>query len=240
MQSTNTKLMVLAGGFGTRLATVVADVPKPLAPVNNKPFLYYIIESYREQGINNFIFLIHHMADKMKTFIAQESENGVLKNAGVEIVEEHIPLGTGGAVANAVEELNINSDFLVTNADTWLNNGVKQLLNAENPVIAAISVEDVSRYGALQIEEKRIVSFLEKSPEKIKGNINAGLYYLKPEYFRGKNNKAFSMETDLFPELVKEKKLNVEIIESEFIDIGIPEDYYRFCQWIENKKENKL
>lgn len=240
MQITNKKLLILAGGFGTRLAKVVNDVPKPLAPVNNKPFLYYIIESYRAQGIHDFVFLIHHMADKMKAFVAEEVQNGILKGAKTALVEEHTPMGTGGAVSNAVHELKLEENFLVTNADTWLNNGVQQLLSAEAPVIASIHVEDVSRYGALQISNNKIVSFLEKSPDRLSGNINAGLYYLKPSYFYEFGNRAFSMETDLFPLLAKDHELNVQTIQSEFIDIGIPEDYFRFCQWIESNKENKL
>lgn len=240
MQFTNKKLLILAGGFGTRLAKVVNDVPKPLAPVNHKPFLYYIIESYRMQGINDFVFLIHHMADKMKAFVAEEQQNGILKGAKTALVEEYTPMGTGGAVSNAVHELKLEENFLVTNADTWLNNGVQELIDSECPVIASIKVTDVSRYGALQTEGNKIISFLEKSPVSVPGYINAGLYHLPPAYFYEFGNKPFSMETDLFPLLAKDRKLNVKTIQSEFIDIGIPEDYYRFCQWIESNKENQL
>jgi len=233
-------MMLLAGGFGTRLAQVVADVPKPLAPVNGTPFLYYVLESFVQQGVNDYIFLLHHMAEKMVDFVVKEHESGILENCTVRFVREETPLGTGGSVANAVGELKLDSGFFVSNADTWLNAGIEELYNASETSIGVVKVKDVSRYGKVNLNGNSIQSFEEKTPNAGEGFINAGLYYFKPQVFAQIKETAFSMETFIFPKLVKEGKLFGKEINSDFIDIGIPEDYYRFCKWIESNKKEKL
>ncbi len=225
----NKTILILAGGFGTRLSKVVADVPKPLAPVNGKPFLYYILEKFIEQGINDFVFLVHHKADQIIKYIEAEHQSGILKPFSIRFVEETEPLGTGGAVANAVRALNLQTGFAVANADTWLSTGINEIWEQGSSGIAVLAVEDTSRYGKVIIENGNVVSFEEKKPDAGPGLINAGLYYFRPEVFDFWSGSSFSMETDLFPQLVKQKQLKATEITGEFTDIGVPEDYYRFC-----------
>lgn len=221
-------MLLLAGGFGTRLSSVISDLPKPLAPVNHEPFLNYIIRSYKQQGVNEFIFLIHHMADKMRSYIDIESKSGLLRDVHVEVVEENNPLGTGGSIKNAVIQLKLNSSFLVSNADTYLSDGVVDLMSAGCPSIGAVKVDDVGRYGSLEVENMLIKKFVEKGEYSGPGLINSGLYYLHPSNFMGVDAHEFSIERVVFPELVTKGELRAVKINSEFIDIGVPEDYLKF------------
>jgi D-glycero-alpha-D-manno-heptose 1-phosphate guanylyltransferase len=228
-------LLLLAGGFGTRLASVVADVPKPLAPVNGRPFLYYQIKSFRGHQINHFIFLIHHLAGKMRNFIAVEHESGILKDCRVDIVEELVPLGTGGSIKNAVKQLGLKGSFLVSNADTYLSGGVKEVHSTTAPAIATLMVDDVTRYGKVELQADLVQSFVEKGNSTGSGLINSGLYHLHPSVFENIQEDAFSIEQTLFPFLVQSKQLRAVSIDSEFIDIGLPEDYFKFQNRLKNE-----
>ena len=240
MKTADVTLLILAGGFGTRLSKVVSDVPKPLAPVAGKPFLHYVLATYLQQGVSDFVFLVHHMAGKVVDYIETEQNGGLLTDCRVRFVEEHEPLGTGGAVANAVKELGLSQGFLVTNADTWLSAGVDAVYGKEPACMAVLEVSDTSRYGKVKPENGLVAAFEEKRPDAGPGFINAGLYYLEPMLFAGWDGAAFSMETAMFPQLVAKQQLHAAQIDSNFIDIGIPEDYYRFCGWIEGGRKQAL
>jgi len=233
-------LLVLAGGFGTRLQSVVQSVPKPLAPVGNQPFLYYQIEQWIADGIRSFVFLLHHGSELIIEFL-QDQQRHVLKDAQVRWIVEGAPMGTGGAVANAVEELGLNGDFLVANADTWLGRGASLMMDAEGPAMGVVKVSDASRYGTVVFDEYHVVgSFHEKHPNAGPGWINAGMSLLRAEDFSDWDRKPFSIEEGVFPRLASSGKLRAVPLDSEFVDIGIPEDYYRFCRWIESYKSITL
>lgn len=235
-----TPIFILAGGFGSRLAKVVNTVPKPLADIHGRPFLDYIIESYKNQGIRHFIFLIYHKADQMKAYISEKISSTYMQDCTIQYIEENEPLGTGGAIANGVREMGITGKFFVTNADTWLDSGIDDLSSCSNSAIAVVSTTNTSRFGTVKIIDGKVQSFLEKTGEQKLGYINAGLYLLDSSLFEAWDGKAFSIETTLFPDLVSKQKLEAKIIDSEFIDIGIPDDYYRFQDWITSGKEWKL
>jgi NDP-sugar pyrophosphorylase family protein len=225
MKPSEIPLFMLAGGFGTRLSQVVKDVPKPLAPIHGRPFLAYLLENYHRQGIRKFVFLVHHKASLMKDFVKQEQHSGILRYCEVNLIEEEQPMGTGGAVKAALQELPEITDFLVSNADTYLSSGVAEMLNAEAPALAAVWQEDTGRYGSLQNENSKITHFIEKSPNAGPGLINAGLYRLSSSCFRDMPSGSFSLENTLFPALLNNHSLQFVRIIADFIDIGIPEDY---------------
>ena len=234
MKPAETTLFLLAGGFGTRLATVVSDVPKPLAPIHGRPFLAYLLENYRRQGICQFVFLVHHKADLMKSFVENEKQQGVLMECDVKLIEEHQPLGTGGAVKAALKELPEVAHFLIANADTYLTTGITELLNTEVPCMAAVWQENTARYGSLKTEGNHITQFIEKSPNAGAGWINAGLYRLHSDLFKDMPDGPFSIEITLFPELLKKKILKFAAIDGDFIDIGIPEDYEKCKEYLKS------
>lgn len=232
MNASTIPLLLLAGGFGTRLSSVVKDVPKPLAPIHGRPFLAYLLENYHRQGVSQFVFLVHHKADLMKAFVVAEIQQGVLKGCDVKLIEEQQPMGTGGAVKEALKELPGVEQFLVANADTYLSVGIAKLLNTEFPAIAAIWQENTTRYGSLKTEGTYITQFIEKSADAGAGWINAGLYRLHSNLFKDMPDGPFSIENTLFPSLLQQKSLKFVAIDGDFIDIGIPEDYEKCKEYL--------
>ncbi|APW44194.1 sugar phosphate nucleotidyltransferase [Rhodoferax saidenbachensis] len=234
------KLLVLAGGFGTRLRSVVSDVPKALAPVNGVPFLRFQIENWVNQGLTSFVFLLHHQAQLVIDFLKSEKQD-LFRNCEVNWIVESSPMGTGGAIANAVSVMNISGNFMVTNADTWLGTGIQALAQAESPAMAVVGVEDVRRYGGVLFDSGHVVSrFVEKSGLAQPGWINAGLYHLDVTLFRAWNQEPFSLETKSLFAWGANGILKAEPIETDFIDIGIPDDYFRFCRWMESQRASIL
>lgn len=237
----NSTLLVLAGGFGTRLRSVVSDVPKPLAPVAGRPFLYYLIEGWLNQQVNRMIFLLHYQANIIESFLWRQKEEGRLPGCELHILSEHKPLGTGGAVAYAVQQFKMEGSFLVANADTWLDSGIQEVARTTGPAIATVEVDDCKRYGRIQVLDDRIIGFEEKDKSADgPGLINAGLYHLQASLFRGWDGKPFSLEGKLFPRLATVGNLQSVYLEASFIDIGVPEDYFRFSHWINSDKVGDL
>jgi NDP-sugar pyrophosphorylase family protein len=234
------KLLVLAGGFGTRLRTAVTDVPKPLAPVGDVPFLQLQIEHWLEQGIREFTFLLHHQADQIIAFLkAQQTK--LLRGCQVEWLVEPIPMDTGGSIAHAVKTLNLKGNFLMTNADTWLGSGILEISQASAPAIAVVNLADVSRFGQVDFDHNnRVISFTEKNNQCTAGWVNAGLCLLNVELFMNWDGHSFSMERDLFTLLVKDQRLNVVPLHTDFIDIGVSADYHRFCRWVASGRQKSL
>jgi D-glycero-alpha-D-manno-heptose 1-phosphate guanylyltransferase len=234
-------ILVLAGGVGSRLKSAVSDVPKPLAPVCGKPFLQYLLEHLVSQGAKEFILLLHYEAELIQSVVTKLSKHDIMEGVAITTIVEGISLGTGGSILNAVDTLSISDSFLVVNADTWLGDGLEQLSCSPINSIASVRVEDCSRYGALVAEDGKIEGFLEKKLSFKGGLINAGLYHLSPDIFldfsKGVN---FSLEGDIFPHLVDSSLLSTVQLDTEFIDIGIPQDYFRFCSWIESGKAIEL
>lgn len=234
-------ILVLAGGFGSRLKSVVSDVPKPLAPVCGRPFIIHLIENMIYQGAREMVILLHYRADLIQDVVSEYIGRVYENSVKVTFVVEEMPLGTGGSIANAVKNLEINDSFLVINSDTWLGNGLKDINVSTPNSIAAIDFADCSRYGSMILEGNKIKVFLEKGNISGRGLINAGLYHLKADLFSnflGVSN--FSLESDVFPLAVENGTLQATKINTDFIDIGVPEDYFRFCAWISTDKKNEL
>lgn len=220
--------VILSGGFGTRLSHVVSDVPKPMAPIKNIPFLDYIIKTLKQQGFDSFVFLTGYKSEFIEYYF-KNLENAVF-------VKEETALGTGGAILNAYEYL--KDSFFVINGDTFfdIDYSILEDFGSNKPVSLALRyTNNIERYGFVEIEDNySIKSFVEKGklPEnRIDGFINGGIYYiqkstLKP--FAEKFNSEFiSFETQIFPELLKNNDLYGLPLGGCFIDIGIPDDYFR-------------
>lgn len=232
-------ILILAGGFGTRLKSVVSEVPKPLAPVAGKPFLVHLIDNLIIQGANEFLLLLFYKAEAINNVINQyfSEKNGIK----IKSIIEKTPLGTGGSILNAIHKLNITESFIVINADTWLECGLDEINCSPKNSIATIKVQDCSRYGTLKLNNKKVENFIEKDDFTNGGYINAGMYHLDPKVFlQFKLNSNFSIENDIFPSLSNKGILSAVKIDTKFIDIGIPEDYFKFCAWMESEKINDL
>lgn len=239
-QAMKLPLFVLAGGFGTRLQSVLDGLPKALAPVHGKKFLSLQIEHWRKQGINSFVFLLHHHADVIINFLKIE-ESKLLKDCKVQCVVESKPMGTGGAVAYAIQQLAFEGDFLLTNADTWLGRGIDEMRGASSPAILVVRVGDAGRYGEVIFNEHQLVTaFVEKRNYSNIGWINAGISRMNSSFFKNWDGQPFSLENSTYPQLAMNKFLAAISIDTDFIDIGVPDDYARFCRWIESEKTIEL
>ena len=223
-----TRMLVLAGGAGTRLRPAVPDLPKALAPVNGVPFLEYQIHNWLSQGIRHFTFLLHHMADDIIAYL--ETANVQLRaECTLDWVVEPRPLDTGGAVAFAVHQQNISGAFLVSNADTWIGGGISELIEMKAPAMSVIWLPNTSRYCCVEISDGgMITSFTEKMASGAAGYINAGLTKLDASLFSSWDQQALSLERDVYPELLK-MGLRACKVTGSFVDIGVPEDYLNFC-----------
>lgn len=227
--------VVLAGGFGTRLSHIVSDVPKPMAQVGGKPFLDYLVDELKKQGFDNFVFLVGNKAEVIEEYY-KNLENSIF-------IREETPLGTGGAILNSYE--NLQDEFFVINGDTFFDIDYSILENfaKDNAVTIALRyTNDIERYGFVEIDEDyRVKNFIEKGnlpQNKIDGFINGGIYYIKKDaisrYAKNFNGEFISLETQIFPELIKNSQIYALPIGGSFIDIGIPQDYYRAQELIPN------
>ncbi len=224
-------LIILAGGFGTRLQSILKGNPKPLADINGVPFLQLLFIEWLEQGFTKFILSLHFESDKIIKLV-EELKKTILVDCEVKFIVEPTPLGTGGAVSFVVNELNLDGDIFIVNADTWIESGYQILDKEEGNFIGVIQIDDISRYGKVVMDDNnKIVRFEEKNENDTSGLINAGVYKLSTNIFAEWDGKPYSLERDLFPNLIHNKLLNGIELKTNFIDIGVPEDYLRFCSW---------
>lgn len=236
VNSTQIPTVLLAGGFGTRLRSVVQDEPKVLAPVKNRPFLEHLILDLYTQGARWLVLSLHHQADRIISF-CESSRSRFPADLKIEWSVEPEPLGTGGAIQyihHSVTSLKNRPHLAVWNADTFLTQGYSTLEKefSKRPfeaLVGVVQVPDISRYGRVSMDEDGvIVGFEEKQPEKHPGWIYAGVSCVSMEALQRVGKQAFSLEKDFFPGAVDRKQAFAFKVDSYFIDIGIPEDYARF------------
>ena len=219
--------IVLAGGQGTRLRTVVSDRQKVMAKVGNRPFLFNVIEQLIDAGIQRVTLCLGYLSESVKL----ETQRAFGASISLRFSVETSPLGTGGAVILA-SELGISNDFLVLNGDSFANIDLQALSrfhssNANDATMAIISVENSARYGRVRMDsDSNITAFEEKSNKPRKGLINAGIYIFNQSVLALCPAGAFSLEADLFPVLIDHRFKGVRF-EGSFIDIGVPEDFLK-------------
>ncbi|MDD9952126.1 MAG: HAD-IIIA family hydrolase [Zetaproteobacteria bacterium] len=221
------EVIILVGGKGTRLSSVISDIPKPLAPIQQKPFLSYLIDYCYRQGFRHFCLSAGYMADKIVHFAAAKANT----NLRIRIQREESPLGTGGATRDAIQT-SCFSRFLVLNGDTFFtadNTILIDTCNAKGSFGLGLRyTTNGTRYGSVKIDSNySIQSFKEKKPGISEGYINAGIYYFTDKIIDNLPAQPCSLEEDIFPLLVEQKSLIGIPLGGQFIDIGIPEDFYR-------------
>jgi D-glycero-alpha-D-manno-heptose 1-phosphate guanylyltransferase len=230
MSGRDAPCIVLAGGLGTRLRPAVADRPKCLAPVGDTTFLALQLQLLAERGVQRFVLALGHRAAQ----VLQAIEPLCARYAMEPIVEPE-PLGTGGAVLNAMDASDL-AECLVVNGDTWLDADLDALLrplaidDTERMRVGCVLVADRGRYGGVVLgEHGRIAGFEPKGAHGV-GLINAGLYRVHRRAFDDQTvGRSFSLESETLPARVAEGSVTAVPLEGQFIDIGVPEDYRRFC-----------
>ncbi|AWK44320.1 NTP transferase domain-containing protein [Photorhabdus laumondii subsp. laumondii] len=220
--------IILAGGQGARLKAVTGDLPKPMVDINGKPFLYRLMKRLEEQGCSKIVLSLCYQADYIIGCIQKDQP----VSCEVDFVIEETPLGTGGAIKLASSKIN-SSKFLVLNGDTMSEINYNSIINFSNDadlVISGVYIDDVSRYGTLKLDEyNNVLAMLEKGLTG-KGIINSGIYLIKKDLIRNFPLEKFSFENDFIKNFNGIFKAFVS--NGYFIDIGIPEDYYKACNTI--------
>ena len=220
-------VIILAGGLGTRLQSVLTDIPKCMAPIGGLPFLTYVFDYLINQNISKVIVsvgyrkyhIINYFGDSYKSLI-------------IEYSIETEPLGTGGALKLASSHCNQNQVF-VMNGDTYFVPDLQsmEILHFQTNADVTIAVKqmlETKRYGIVQTDmEDRILEFREKDPGSGPGLINGGIYLINRELFDNFTEQKFSLEQDVFKKSSLSLKMQASITDAFFLDMGIPEDYTR-------------
>ncbi len=216
--------IILAGGMGTRLQSVVSDVPKCMAPVAGQPFLYYLLTTLAEVGFKHIILSLGYKHEVIESWLQANSFP-----VDISSVTETSPLGTGGAVKLALSKARTEEVFIL-NGDTFFGVNYPEMMHLHQATQSAATValkkmEKFDRYGVVDTEPatSRILRFNEKQYCE-KGLINGGIYLLNRHELDNFPDK-FSLEKDFFETAVHTSTLSGYQSNGYFIDIGIPEDY---------------
>jgi len=217
--------IILAGGLGKRLQSVISDIPKPMADINGRPFLSFLLDYLTNQKVKKVLLSVCYRHEVIENYFGRK-----YKDIEIEYILEEEPLGTGGAVREALK-CSQNSDIAVINGDTFFDVNLIEMFKfhrSKNSLltVAVKQMQDCSRYGAVFIQDDKIARFEEKSFSKA-GFINGGIYMLNKAVsgFFNEYTMPFSFEKDFMQHNVQRINILPYISESYFIDIGIPEDY---------------
>ncbi len=216
--------IILAGGLGTRLRDVVADLPKSMAPVNGKPFLHYIFQYLVKQNISEVVLSVGYKRETIQEYFGAQY-NGIKIKYSI----EDEPLGTGGAIKKASS---LCKDLVfVMNGDTLFDIDLNELIEhyfetVSEITVALKSMENFDRYGSVEMDKEiRITAFNEKKFLQ-KGIINGGVYVMHAHsVVENEPQEKFSFEKDILEKKVHDFYFTGKLFDNYFIDIGIPEDY---------------
>lgn len=220
--------IVLAGGLGTRLRSVISDLPKPMAPVAGRPFLEILLTMLGRAGVGRVVLSVGYRADAIRAHFG-DSFRGIELDYAI----EEQPLGTGGAIRWSLEHCKEDHVFIF-NGDTFLDLEIGAVeafwQSYRQPIIVAREVPDTERYGRIEMNGDRFTGFTEKGLRG-PGPINAGCYVFPRNLLnRFAPGDAFSLETDFLAQAVHQIPFRVFTTHGKFIDIGVPEDYARAQQ----------
>ena len=222
--------IVLAGGLGTRLRSVVADVPKPMAAIGGRPFLEYLLDHWIDQGIRRFTLSVGYRHE-----VIVDHFGDAYRGAAIRYAVERSPLGTGGALLGTLATFSIEAPVLLLNGDTFFAVDLDRLSEFATKTAADVSfalfeTSDRERYMGIALDSQGRILELQaqhQSPHLA----NGGVYWLRPDALREQAAVAEapqSLETDLFPALLRAgRKLCGCVFQGTFIDIGLPDDFRR-------------
>lgn len=224
--------IILAGGKGTRLSSVVSKVPKPMAPVGGRPFLEYIFDRLIKFEFNHVVLSVGYKAEIIIKYFGE-----IYRDLKITYEVEKEPLGTGGAIKKSLKHI-VSESAIVINGDTYAELDYSKMLalNAEykSIVIGCVHVADTHRYGSLRILDGRVTEFIEKGGVGA-GIINAGCYAISKNEMHSEINKtSFSFEEEYLKKKLISSQILAIISTGKFIDIGIPADYHFAHDYLKN------
>ncbi len=230
--------ILLAGGLGTRLRSVINDRPKPMALIGDKPFMEYVVHELSRHGVTEIVFAVGYKGSMVEEYFQDGSSFPLPDGSGtmkISYAYEEELLGTAGAIKNAGTFIT-DDMFFVLNADTFYQIDYSRLvtLMQEQSLEMALvvrEVPDVSRYGQAVIENNRLTAFNEKTTQVRPGTINGGIYLMHCSLLAEIPEGKVSLENDMIPKWLSDgRALGGMVNDGYFIDIGVPEAYYQFIE----------
>lgn len=220
------EVIILAGGFGTRLQSVVSDVPKSMAPVNGRPFLEYMLDHLEFFSVKKVI-----LATGFKHEFIENHFGKKYNYLKLDYSVEQEPLGTGGAICKALTMCETKK-VLVMNGDTLFKVNIGKLydftlVQKSRCTVVLREVDDVSRYGSVETDNRAVITrFTEKGGASGPGTINGGVYALDRSLIEDMSlPDKFSFEKDFLEKYYTTIPFHGMVCKQYFLDIGIPEDY---------------
>ncbi len=221
--------IVLCGGMGTRLKEITGDLPKSMVDIHGKPFLEYILRMLADAGFEHVVLAVGYRAEVIHSYFGNN-----FHSVRIEYAVEKEPLGTGGAICNALPYCKQDRIFIM-NGDTMAQVPFAYVLRQHRTGITICGkwMEDTGRYGVLDVDsENRVTAFREKQSSR-SGYINAGIYLIDRNVIP-RDRDRFSFEKDFLEPGTSRLNLRMVPLDGNFIDIGIPEDYRRVLDRSEN------
>ena len=224
-----TTAIILAGGLGTRLREAVPNLPKPMAPINDRPFLEHQMDYWIGQGIDHFILSVGYMKHIIIDHFGEK-----YKNATIEYAKENKPLGTGGGLLMASKSL--TEPFLAINGDTFIEVDLDDLWSfhiqkKSKWPFSLFRTNQFSRYMGMDVDKNGEILSLKSKKNQLSGLANGGVYLIDPRVLSSLDYKAgnrASLEEDLLLNYIsKGRKLFGKEFNGRFVDIGLPEDYHQ-------------
>jgi D-glycero-alpha-D-manno-heptose 1-phosphate guanylyltransferase len=219
--------IILAGGFGTRLRSRVADLPKPMADIAGRPFLALLLDYLADQGFHRIILSVGYRHEAISDFFGPR-----YRSLDLVYVVEAEPLGTGGAIRYALGRAS-GEPVWVLNGDTFLALDYRAMTawhghrGWAQMTMAVRRVPDVSRYGTVELAGDRVSGFASGGPPD-PGLVNSGVYLTSRALLEATElPPVFSFERDLLPAKARAGVIAAFTCDSWFIDIGVPDDYDR-------------
>jgi len=218
-------VIILAGGLGTRLRSVVNDVPKPMAPINSRPFMEYLLEYLQFSGCNRVLFSVGFKANTLKNHFGY-----FWGGIEIEYCEEEKPLGTGGAMVKALKKARDSQFFLVVNGDTFFPISIENMVDQHirhrsDMTIALFENRDADRYSTFDVINRHELVISQSSKSSLR---SGGLYLLSDRVaasIKALETVPSSFEENLTPKLIKKFTVSGYFEDAPFIDIGVPQDY---------------
>lgn len=215
-------VIILAGGFGTRVSHLLPGIPKPMAPVAGRPFVEWVVRYFAKWGCREFVLATGHLASVIEAHFQSQPVPG----AHVTCREETHPLGTAGGALNALpQQADPSRRWLIVNGDSLVFADPRPLLmpldsGVADAALLGLALDDASRFGSLEIAPGgTLTAFLEKRPGA--GTINAGVYAFTERALRAlPERRPLSFEFDVFPEISRQHRAHVTAVTAPFLDIG--------------------
>ena len=234
--SPNTAI-ILAGGLGTRLRSLVSDVPKPMAPVNDRPFLEWLMDYWISQGVVRFIISVGY-----KNQVMTDCFGSRYRDAQLDYAIENEPMGTGGGLLNAISMLGNNSPSAVLNGDTYFGVTLSALTEFHHArksewTFSVFKSAATSRYMGMTLDSVGRVLDLKGGQDNVDEiYVNGGVYVVDPVTIKNLSTQSdgkLSLESDLLPQLMTASgSVFAKVFDAPFIDIGVPDDYARASNFL--------